>query len=433
MSDQSSEDRQITQPAVPERLWQGLVWALVLMVLALLTLQLIDSARTVTTLGAAGALVDFDAFYIVGQLTLERRPADAYDLEIMARIQGIDLGQEGFMPWNYPPPFHLITAALAALPRGLAFGLFTGLTALAYLVALALLAGRAFPTAVLLVIPPLAITFSLGQSSFLIAALAGASCWLTLRADAGAQDSGRAEGGRADSGRAGGSGWAGYPLGLMVIKPHLGLGLGLHALAAGHWPVIWRAAATVAALAGLSTLVLGTGIWGPFVQALRAAGGMVDQGGYPMYRMLSIQALARTLGLPMATAALMQTVVALAACGALVWIVRRRPPLRHSLAAACLVPPLISPYFYDYDMLIAGIGLALLAPDLIRRTALAERLALVLLAWLAGGWGTLSVMLASELTQAERFAWLWGAPAVGAAAYLLLIGVVARILTRPAP
>ena len=396
-----------------DRLWQALVWVLVLFMLSLLVWQLVTTAQRVTTPGADGALVDFDAFYIVGQLSLAGRGADAYDIAVMTAIQGDELGQEGMMPWNYPPPYHLITMALASVPRGLAFGLFVAASATAYLAVIALLAGRQFPMTVLALMPPVAVTFSIGQNAFLIGALVGAVCWLSLRPGRAAR--------------------AGYPLGLLVIKPHLGLGLGIHALASGNWAVLWRAAVTALAVCLLATLVLGVGIWAPFLHAVRTAGTMLDAGGYPIYRMLSVHALARTLGLSMDAAGMIQVAAAILACGLLVWIVRSGRPLRHSLAAACFVSALISPYFYDYDMLAAGIGLALVMPELARRSRLAERVLLIVMAWLAGGWGVLSNVMAADLTVAERFAWVWTSPAIGAAAYLLLIATVARILYRRLP
>jgi hypothetical protein len=48
---------------------------------------------------------------------------------------------------------------------------------------------------------------------------------------------------------------------------------------------------------------------------------------------------------------------------------------------------LVSPYAYDYDLPILGVGLALLGPALLARTTARERMALFVLVWLASGWG----------------------------------------------
>ena len=104
-----------------------------------------QSALMLPDLGSEGVLVDFDAFYIVGQLVAEGRATDAYDLSVMADIQRGLTGHDGFMPWTYPPQFDLLVAGLPMMPRGIAYALVTGLGLAWYLWVLARLAGRHFP------------------------------------------------------------------------------------------------------------------------------------------------------------------------------------------------------------------------------------------------------------------------------------------------
>jgi hypothetical protein len=401
-----------------ERAWLALCWMLVLFSLSWLGIQLLAASGLTVPPAPPGQpgspLVDFDAFYIVGQLTAEGRGTDAYDLAMMTAIQSGQMGQVGVMPWTYLPPYHLLALALTALPRDAAMLAFVVLTASMYLGVVALLAGRLFPVVVLALIPAAAICVSLGQNGFLIGTLVGLTCWLVLRGS--------------------GSGTApGWPLGLLVLKPHLGIGLGLFMLATGRWRGLLGATGTALALCVVATSVLGAGIWWAFVDALGTTSGLLDAGGYPLYRMLSIHALVWTSGLGATWAWAAQTLVALAACGGLVWFLRQVPPRRHGLAAACFVPALISPYFYDYDMLAAGIGLALLMPEIAARSRPSEQILLVLLSWLASGWGFLTFLRAVDLDPAERFAQIWTAPAIGAAAYLLLLVAIWRILARSGP
>lgn len=373
-------------------------------------LRIANSAAILPTLGAGAVLVDFDAFYIVGQMVAEGRVADAYDVAIMSERQRALVGHEGFMPWTYPPPFDLLVAPLALLPRGLAFALFTGGTLAFYLWVLARLAGTAGLGVVLLVLtPPIFVTVTIGQNAFLTGGLMGLFCLASLR----------------------GRVWAGVPLGLLVIKPHLGVGLGVQALASARWPVV-ALAATVAALAcGLATLALGPGIWAAFLTGVDSAGDALATGFYPLFRMISVYALAHTLGLPPALASVLQGAVALAAMALIVVAVRRSVPTHQTLALACFTSALVSPYLYDYDMALAGVGVALILGDVTARSSLPERLLLLALAWVAGGWGSYHAIASAELAWEDRAANARATLAYGAAAYLIALAILWRILRRP--
>jgi hypothetical protein len=100
---------------------------------------------------------------------------------------------------------------------------------------------------------------------------------------------------------------------------------------------------------------------------------------------------------------------------------------------------MVSPYAYDYDLPMVGIGLALLLPDLLQVASARERTGIYGLILLAGAYGML---------QSGRLAALYGneadlpdtddkfAPAVGGVAMMLLLALLLRVLwraTRPAP
>lgn len=90
--------------------------------------------------GTSGDLVDFDAYYIVGQMFWDGRIAEAYNSATMAAIQHEFVGHDGFMPWTYPPQFNLVVLIFPALSRGIAYALFTGFTLAGYLYIIFLLA-----------------------------------------------------------------------------------------------------------------------------------------------------------------------------------------------------------------------------------------------------------------------------------------------------
>lgn len=390
-------------PALPLRLLTALL-------IALFFLAIGQSAAMLPTLGARGTLVDFDAFYMVGQMVLEGRAPQAHDMAVMAEIQRALVGHQGFMPWTYPPQFDLLVGALPLLPRGTAFVLFTGLTLGLYLLILARLAEGRLLAVLIALAPPIYVTATIGQNAFLIGALMGGFCL--------ASRSGRS--------------WAGLPLGLLVIKPHLGAGLGIHALAQGRWRIFLIALVLALVLSVVATLALGIAVWPAFLAGVDQARAALATEFYPLFRMTSLYAALHTLGVAPPVALAVQVAVGLAASGAIVVAVRRGLPVHRTLALACFASLLVSPYLYDYDMTILGVGLALILGDLEARTSWLERLLMLALIWVAGGWGMIHALASAGLPWEERAANARATLSYGAFAYLLVLALLARVLQRPA-
>jgi len=363
----------------------------------------------VPVLGARAVIVDFDAFYIVGQLAQRGELASAYHFPAMRAAQTELSGTDSFMPWTYPPQFDLVVALLPLLPRGLSYGLFIALTFTAWLIMLRALSGRYFAAVLLATAPAIIVGLRIGQNGFLTGALVGGFCLLLLR-------------GRGTL--------AGVPLGLMVIKPHLGIGLGVLALAQCRWRTLGVALAIVALSSALATLVFGPSIWLAFRAGVDEAGGFLAQGLYPLFRMSSLYAALHRLGVDPETAIYAQIVLAVLAL-AIIARLSRRAELRLALAAACLLTLVISPYTYDYDMTIFGIGLALAAPDIIERCTPVQRLVLLALSWVSCGWGLMQVQFAGGMEPAARVAYLDGVPSVGGFTYPLMLGLAVWFCLRP--
>jgi hypothetical protein len=145
-------------------------------------------------------LVDFDMFHLVGQMFWRGELHHAYRFETLLEAQRTMTGRDSFMPWTYPPQFDLLVVPLALMPLWLAYGLFTATTLLAYLAVLKRLSGEHLPLVLFITFPALTITIACGQNGFLTGTLIGLAClWI-------------------ERGRS----LAGLPLGLMIIKPHLG-------------------------------------------------------------------------------------------------------------------------------------------------------------------------------------------------------------------
>lgn len=397
-------DPRITPRPTPHQL---LAVVIALFCLALIALIGIEQPH----LGAAGALVDFDAFYVVGLLIHEGRLGEAYHLPSMVAAYREFSGLESFMPWTYPPSFNLVAAALPVLPRGAAYILFTGGSFVAYAWMLYRLAGATAGLVMLALIPVMLMQLACGQNGFLTGALVG---WFCLAV------------------RDGRTGVAGVPLGLMAIKPHLGLALGIWALARGRWDTVGAAVATGMALFGLATLVLGLGAWADFRAGVAEAAGFLSAGQYPLFRMTSVYAGLHRLGLDPEVALAAQAAIGLAGCAGLVVAVRRGLGTRHALALACVATLMVSPYTYDYDLTILGVALALVAPELARHARRAEAVALGGLLWAAGGWGLVRSMMNIRLDPEAAQLVQNTAPSIGAPLVLAAAALVALILARGA-
>lgn len=354
--------------------------------------------------GSERPVVDFHAFHVAGVLGLHGRAAEGYDADKMARAQEAATGVEVFMPWTYPPPFTLFVTALATLPVGLAYALFTGGTLALYVFTLHRIAGQHLPGVVLAMAPVILLTVLTGQNSFLTGALTG---WFVIGFIV------RKPG-------------AGIPLGLMVIKPHLAAGLALLTLAERRWQTVAVAAVTASAALLASTIVLGPTIWTAFIDGVRESGAFLAQGRYQLFRMTSPFAAAFSMGSGPVLAFAIQGASALLALGLLLFAWHRALPPRHLAASACAATLFVSPYAYDYDLALLGVGLALILPDLLARTRRSEQLGMLALLWLATSCGIVTAFLHDKGEGVfDRSPWSLMAPGLA-----VLIGWVVIVMRR---
>ncbi|WP_143150234.1 glycosyltransferase family 87 protein [Erythrobacter sanguineus] len=359
-------------------------------------------------LGQDKLLTDFDAFHIAGTLAGRGDVADAYTASAMMDAQAERSPTAKLMPWTYPPPFTLFVDALADLPVGVAYVLFILASFGFYLVVLHRIAGTWLPGVLLFVMPAVLVNLRVGQNGFLVAALIGAFllAWRDRKMAAG------------------------VPLGLMIIKPHLAAGIGLLALFGRRWSVLAIAALVALGALGLSTLAYGFGVWPAFLGAVAEAGAFLAGGHYSLFRMGSVYAALRSWGLPADWAMTGHLVGALAALGLLAWVSLAKFAFRHRAALICALSLFVSPYSYDYDLAILGVGLAFIAPDLAARASPRALGALLALGWVTCGYGVMiEALLPADQSGASSLA-ASIAPAIIAP---LLIGLclVTLRLARP--
>jgi hypothetical protein len=362
-------------------------------------------------------LSDFDAFYIAAQQVWHGQVDLVYRFETLMRLQAeAAQGATGFMPWTYPPQFDLLVAPLALLPTGIAYLVFIVATLAAYLLTLRAIAGTNFAHVLVVLFPALAITIGGGQNGFLTGALVGMVCLNVERRQL----------------------VAGLALGAMVIKPHLAIAVGVYMLATRRWVALATAAAVVLTSSLVCTLVFGWHIWIAWLGAIGESANFLEQGIYPLLRMISTYAALSRAGVPPTLAFWAQAAVAsLALCAVVLaaWLgAAREMSPRFALGITAMVSVMISPYAYDYDLPMVGIGLALLLPDLALLASARERSLIYGLILLAGAYGMLqSARLAAQF--GEEQAYLAGltdrfAPALGGFAMMALLVLLLLLLWR---
>ncbi len=315
--------------------------------------------------GREKLLTDFDAFYIAGDLALQDRAGDAYHADKMVLAQQAFSNHPSFLPWTYPPSFTLIVEALAHLPLGVAYLVFTLTSFAFYIFALRRIAGPWLPGVLIAILPLLPLIIRTGQNGFLTGGLIG---WFLLAF----MEKRRS---------------AGIPMGLMIVKPHLAAGIALLSLLERRWATMAVAASVVVAVLGLATVVYGIEIWADFFVGVREAGQFLAAGYYPLFRMSSIYAWLRSFGTPAPVALLAHGAVAVLAVGLFSRVWWRSQSPRIIAASVCVLSLFISPYNYDYDLAILGLAVAFLLPVVIEHARPIEITGLIALMWLATGYG----------------------------------------------
>jgi hypothetical protein len=311
-------------------------------------------------------LLDFDIFHLVSTMIAERNLPAAYAVETFMLRQAELPGFTGWdMFWSYPPFFNLVVAPLSLLPAAPSYILFMVLTLGFYVWVVKALAGPAFHTILVLFLPLALLIIRSGQNSFLTGGLIGLTCVLALRQ----------------------SRWSGVPLGLMAIKPHLALGVGIWSLLDRRWGMAVQSFAVIGLFAALTTLVFGTGIWATALGGISETADALQDGRFPLFRMTSLYAFGLSFGFGHALALSLHVAGIASALGALVLLSRAKLPPRVLMGAGVVVSALISPYNYDYDLSMLAAAACLLIDTVMRHASKAEQYAIAAIILIIGTYG----------------------------------------------
>ncbi len=280
---------------------------------------------------------DFVTFWAAARFAIEGVPEWAYDT---GKLYAAEIAITGpltkFTAWHYPPTFMLAIIPLGVIPFHVAlyFWLLIPLVALSWL-AQELFRTPAFSWALPL-FPSAVLCLVSGQNGFLTALLIGAMLFHLDRRPI----------------------VAGVVCGLLTWKPHLSALLFAVLAAGGHWRALASAAGTALALVAASIAVLGLAPWHAFFGNLAYVTQLLDSGHLPWERMPSVYVSARLIGLDVLTGRIVQAAVAAAALAATCAIWYRAAPLAWRGAALIAALPLVTPYVFDYDLVVLVFAVA---------------------------------------------------------------------------
>jgi len=343
---------------------------------------------------------DFSNVYAAGTYVLEGNAAAPFDLPSQfAREKQIFGDNTQFYGWHYPPFFLFVAALLALMPYALALAVWQGATFGIYLFAIKMITsswpGLSRPSTsffgihgqdvdarrhqgvyarlrramaghdglwLLLAVafPAVFVNIGHGHNGFLTAALIGlALVQLNAR-----------------------PALAGVLFGLLAYKPQFGLLIPLALVAGGYWRSFAAAAATVVALAAVTTLAFGTDIWNAFLASTHFTRVVVlEQGDTGWHKIQSIFSWTRMWGGSIPLAYAVQGAATLALAAGVLWLWRSEASFNLKAAALVIGAILATPYSLDYDFVILAPAIAFLVIDGLQRGFLSWEKSAVALLW----------------------------------------------------
>lgn len=281
---------------------------------------------------------DFSNVYAAGTLGWAGKAADAYVPALQHAAEKAVFGDATpFFGWHYPPFFFVVAFAVAALPY--AWGLLAWMVAglAAYLATIRAILPRDGIWLIALAFPAVFVNIGHGQNGFLTTALLGCALQVMDRRP-----------------------WlAGVLIGLLAYKPQFGVLIPLALLASGRWPAIIAAAATVIALAIVTTLCLGTGIWQAFLGSTAFTQHVVlELGGTGWEKIQSIFSAVSAWGASVPVAYTAQATLGVALAVSIVWLWRSDAAFDLKASALATASLLATPYVLDYDLVVLALSIA---------------------------------------------------------------------------
>jgi alpha-1,2-mannosyltransferase len=319
---------------------------------------------------------DFSNIYAGGTYVLDGRPGAAFDPPQQHAREQVIFGKDTpFYGWCYPPFLLFVAAALALMPYAFALLVWQVSTLVLYLGAVWRIL-RSVPAGaggapdvitrdklwllVALAFPAVFVNIGHGHNGFLTAALLGTALVALDRRPL----------------------LAGVLFGLLSYKPQFGVMIPLVLMATGRWRTFGSAAATVLALALVTTLAFGADVWRAFIDSFPFTREVVlEQGGTGWHKIQSVFSWVRMWGGSVPLAYAIQGGVTVLLAAPLVWLWRSAAAYPLKAAALAIASILATPYSLDYDMVVLALPIAFLAVDGFQRGFAAWEKSALALMW----------------------------------------------------
>jgi arabinofuranan 3-O-arabinosyltransferase len=275
---------------------------------------------------------DFSNYWIASRLVLEGRVQDLFQgqdiyFAHMTTAFGADFPWHA---WSYPPHFLLLIWPLGLLPYSISIVVFLLVTLLIYLHAASLVARQSSDFPALFLLPFILCNVLAAQNGFMTAAML--LYGLALRGSRPLL--------------------AGIAIGLLTVKPQLGILLPLLLLFEQRWLVFVSASVTTVATVLLSIWIFGFESWTGYVQQTwpYQTRVMNEGEGIFVHMMLSTFGALRSLGYDAAAAIYGHAPVAIAALLVFGWTLFKLRARETRAASLVFATFLISPYSLVYDL-----------------------------------------------------------------------------------
>ena len=262
-------------------------------------------------------------------------PASFYDFQVyntvLREIFGPSFPEHN---WSYPPHLLLFTWPFGLMPYLTAYAVWCAV-GVALLAAVAYACGmRRNQWLFLALAPATLVNIFAGQNGFFTAALLIGGLTVIDRRPV----------------------LAGVLFGLLTIKPQLGLLLPLMLVLTWRWTVIASATVTVLALVALSAAVFGPEVWQAYVaKAIPVQQEVMTKGSGIFLAMMPTAFMnMRTAGLGLGIAWTAQILVSVLAIAAVIWTYAQRRDAELSTALLVTASFLVTPYAFNYDMVVFG-------------------------------------------------------------------------------
>ena len=332
-------------------------------------------------------MVDYLSFWVAGKQVLLGTPEHAYQTLEFVEIQKQLSETDTFFGFFYPPTFQLLQSVFAFLPYKIAFAAFVVLTTGLLGVACRLITGKWLLAACFILIPACANNAFHGQNAALTAALYG---FFLIGVERNRMI------------------LAGIALGILTIKPQLGVLVPIALIASLNWRTFVSASVTTITLAAVSVAVLGIGVWQAFWLQAPVATAAMELGSVEWTKMISVYGSARQLGLGSGPAYAVQIVAGIGALTC-VWVAWRRSTDMAVRAPVLLGGTLlVTPFALSYDLTLLIVPCAFLIREGLKNGFLPyEKALLAFVIILSASTSPLAIWLGLPVAPLLPFVILW--------------------------